>query len=247
MRKLPLTAGLLEKIKANIARHAETFRTDIIDVKEIGSDPIGGRSLTETTRWPIDTALEYFENHGVAKREGAQLRILDAEFFSIHLEALPLPITFSIDSRIEADVAIMAGFYSQLYDVENRLRFFITERLTQRFGRDFDEALSARVRQSIARARDQTLLFATDTRIATLQFAAFGDLRKILEQHTFVLPDETLRRRLIEYLKELHEIRNLAYHSNRVVPQEVVRLENICKAVRRLLAERQGHQSSHGA
>lgn len=235
IQKFPLSAKMLERIRYQIQQHAEAFATDIVPIKKIGASSPGGRILVEAASWPIEKAIEYFEKEGVGRKDVNLFKILNKEYFGIKIESLEVPVSFSIDKRIEADLTIMMNFYAQLYDIENRLRYFFSEALKAIVGNDFIKELSRKTRDNIENEKRRMRLFVTDLRIGDLQYAQFNDLMRILENFPAILPDAEERQLVLEKLKILTETRNVIAHNNLLLPPEGKRINDASDIIRKIV------------
>lgn len=240
LRTLPLNETVLAKIRRNIRTHCDTYSSDVVDIRDIGREP-AGRRLVEADFWPIDEAIRYFEQMAVAKREDRMLRVLDLGYFAIDPASHRVPVSFSIDARLEADLLVMLDAYAQLYDVENRLRFLFHEKLCARFGDGYLAHLPAKVRDDIAREKEQYRHYVVDGRRGELDFSLFPHLKRILTNNEDFVPDATSRILLQERLDYLSEARNFVAHHNLLSAEEVSRIKESCAVVRRII------QDAHGA
>ncbi len=235
MMKLPLTTENLNKIKANIKSHIETYQVNAIMVSQIGWMP-GGRQYVESFYWPIAEALDIFIKDGAIRKEQETLTIVKPEYFQIQFDPLNLPIQFSIDKRIEVDLLIMTALYADIYDVENRMRYFLEERLIQKYGQDFLPHLIRSVRESIEREKNNTRWHIPETRTRELNFTNFGDLIKIVSMQDF-LPANNIRQALLEKLEYLSEARTRVGHNNLLPDEDNQKIKDYAAQVRRLIKQ----------
>jgi hypothetical protein len=236
----PLTPELLNSIKQYVKAQSERFQTATIDLDTVLS--IGGRRLAEAVYYPLKEAVALFENEGAGKKVPGPhqghpgfFEIHDPSYFSIDFGALSLPVRFSLDKRIETDLLTMVEVYAQIYDVENRLRFFLTDKLKEKYGEPFADKLPRKVRDSIVRHKQPAAIFVEDKRIQDLEYAEFADLKGILVANDDFLPDAQQRTALLQRLDYLAEARNYCAHNNRLVPGEVQKVREGCEVVRRVL------------
>jgi hypothetical protein len=190
--KLAPTPEMLNLIKNQIRAHALAYRIDVVPVGNITRQP-GGRGFAGAYEWPIDEALGIFERDGAIKVESGGIRILNATYFDFDFNSLTLPVRFTIDEQIRANVTRMAGLYVQLYDVENRLRYFLTQKLVTKHGQAFIEKLPSAVRRHIDAEKDRTKPYVIDTRNQELEYSQFSDLRKIIELEPTFISNDRLR------------------------------------------------------
>jgi len=189
----PLTPELLNSIKQYVKAQSERFQTATIDLDTVLS--IGGRRLAEAVYYPLKEAVALFENEGAGKKVPGPhqghpgfFEIHDPSYFSIDFGALSLPVRFSLDKRIETDLLTMVEVYAQIYDVENRLRFFLTDKLKEKYGEPFADKLPRKVRDSIVRHKQPAAIFVEDKRIQDLEYAEFADLKGYWLQMTTSFP-----------------------------------------------------------
>lgn len=233
--KFPLSADMLNTIKGQIRRHLEAFATDKIPMDRIGASQPGGRPLVIAFSWPIEEAIEYFEKEGVGKREGDIFKVFNMDYFDIELQSISVPITFSVDEHIRSDLAVMIDMYAQIYDIENRLRFFFFEKLKSFFGNDYLQNLPNKTRENIEQEKRRLRVSVNDSRSYDLQYAYFGDLKRILTNTPGLIDDVRARDLLLAKLDSLLEARNYVAHNNLLVPAEVKRISADCDAVRRII------------
>lgn len=239
MQKFSLQMAI-PRIKNNINELATAFGTKIIEMAEIGNSS-SGMQYVEKTRWPIGEALDFFESQGAIRRKATTIEIVDENYFNIDLKNLTVPIGFNIDERISVDLTIMMGLYGQLFDIENRLRFFLTGRLKQKYGNTFITKLTRKVQDSIAIEKSRNRVFMTDMRIAELEFSNFSDLIEIFKHEAGFISEKRDYQILLEKMQYLNEIRTAIGHHNRLLPDESVRINESCQAIRRLLEQNNGY------
>jgi len=157
-----------------------------------------------------------------------------SDYFSIKLNGINLPVIFSVDQRIEANLAIMTGLYALVYDVENRLRFFIASKLEQKYGSDFIKSLPRKIRDQITDEKSKTKIFMSDTRNKDLEFVNFSDLKKIINLED-IISDITKKQTLVDKLDYLNEARTLIAHNNIIVTNEIDKIKTYCEAVKNII------------
>lgn len=236
MQKFALPT-VLNVIKRNIAELAIRFGTNKFEIEEIGTEPISGKKISGVNRWPITEALDYFEAQGVLKRQESCLEILDGNYFNINLKSLSIPIDFTIDKRIEKNLAVMTGLYGQLFDIENRIRFFLTEKLKQKYGDVFLNKLRKKVQDSIQSEKSKLRIFITDVRISELEFSNFSDLIDIFRDEIDFISAKRSNQVLIEKMEYLNEVRTAIGHHNLLVSDEIGRIRESCLTIRKILEQ----------
>lgn len=247
VRKLPLTKPVLQKIQEHVKMHCEAFASDTVYLNTIGSIP-GGRTLIESHSWPIREAFEYFQHLGVGRLEGDSFKVLDRDYFGVNTKQVSVPISFSIDERIRSDLLVMLEVYAQVYDVENRLRFFLNQKLQEKYGPDYVSRLPQHVQERIDHEKSRATCYVIDPRRGDLEYCHFSDLRRILEDNEEFVTVHQSHSLLLEELDYLNSIRNLAAHNNLIVPFEITRIRNTCEIVRLIAgAEPPAHQPAQPA
>lgn len=235
MRTFPLTEEILQKLRTHVRAHCQEFASTVVFVDSLSALP-GSRPSVESLSWPIDGALEYFQAQGVGKRVGNEFHVLNPDYFAVAPPQIAVPVSFSIDARIQSDLLIMIDVYAQIYDVENRLRFFLHRKLTEKYGQDFVPNLPAQVRNNIAAEKSRSNLFVIDPRRGDLEFTHFNDLKRVILSNEEFVTEPATRSVLLEKLDFLHSIRNLVAHNNLVAPAEMARIRDNCEVVRRAIA-----------
>lgn len=234
-QKFPLSAEMLNRIKRQIRNHSLAYATDEIPIDQIGAGGPGERILVESHSWPIGDAIEYFQKEGAGKREDRVFKILNPDYFGIELQSLSVPITFSVDERIRADLSVMVDVYSQIYDIENRMRFHFHEKLKSLNGGGYFDTLPRKVRQNIEKEKNKPRKFVDDTRSLDLQYAQFDDLKRILDSTPDLVSKQMDRETLLLKLDYLFEARNYVAHNNLLLTTEVVEISEACGIVRRIV------------
>jgi hypothetical protein len=235
LRPLPLTTEVLNKIKTNIKTLAEGYQTLEFDINDIGCVP-GSRSTVESSFWPRQEAVDFFEKEGAIKKKGQRFEILRLDYFGISFDNLELPVQFSIDKRIETDLKVMTGLYAEIFDIENRLRFTFEERLVQKYGTSFLGHLPADVQNSIAREKSNPRWHVTETRARELSYTNFSDLIKILIMPV-LYSDDNVRKATVDKLNYLAEVRTRVAHNNLIPAADVEKTKEYADQVRNLIAQ----------
>jgi hypothetical protein len=231
VRKIPLSESVLNMIQAHVKMHCEMFTTDTVYLDTIGYVP-GGRTLVESHHWPVREAFEYFQNLGVGRLEGDSFKVLDPDYFRVDPDRLIVPVNFSIDERIRPDLLLMLDVYAQVFDAENRLRFFLNQKLEDKYGPDYVFYLPQHVQERIDHEKSRTSCYVIDPRKGDLEFTHFSDLSRIIVANEEFIADDLSRSVLLEKLDYLNSIRNLAAHNNLIEAAEITRIHNNCEIVR---------------
>ena len=87
----------------------------------------------------------------------------------------------------------MSDAYAQIYDLENRLRFFLHDKLSSKYGAEYFSKLTTKVRTNIEIQKNRAVRFVTDPRKGELDFAQFSDLKRIFLSNEEFIPDGQTR------------------------------------------------------
>lgn len=231
VRKLPLSESVLTKIQEHVKLHCEAFTSDTVYLDKFSRIP-GGRILAESQSWPMREAFEYFQHLGVGRLTGASFKVLDREYFGIDVKRVIVSVSFTIDERIRSELPVMLDMYAQIYDAENRLRFFLNQKLQEKFGPDFIFHLPPHVQERIELEKSRSYCYVIDSRRGDLEFAHVSDLKRIIVANEEFIVDRLIRSILLQKLDHLNSIRHLAAHNNLIMPAEVSRIRDNCEFVR---------------
>ena len=231
VRKIPLSESVLNMIQAHVKMHCEVFATDTVYLDTIGNVP-GGRTLVESHNWPVREAFEYFQNLGVGRLEGDSFKVLNPDYFRVNTNQVSVSISFFIDERIRSDLLVMLDVYAQVFDAENRLRFFLNQKLQDKFGPDYVFYLPQHVQERIDHEKSRTSCYVIDPQKGDLEFTHLSDLKRIIVANEEFIADNLSRSVLLDKLDYLNSIRNLAAHNNLIEAAEITRIRDNCEIVR---------------
>jgi hypothetical protein len=232
---LPLTADMLNVLKRNIKISAETFQTKTLDKDDI-LYPGGQRAVVGSQNWPIIEALKYFVKDGAIKIDNDRFEIINMTYFSISFQSLGLPIQFSIEKHIEATLLVTSALQSDLFEIENRLRYQLEERLIAVYGHSFIPSLPTDVQNNINREKNNPRWHITETRTRELEYTNFSDLIKILVMPDLYV-DNKARKALLDKLDYLNEARTRVAHNNPVSGEDSIKIKDYANQVRNLLPQ----------
>ena len=231
VRKIPLSESFLQKIQAHVKLHCEAFASDTVYLDTIGRIP-GGRIVAESRGWPIREAFEYFQHLGAGQLKGDSFKVLDRDYFSIDTHRIDVPVSFTVDERIRPELLVMLDVYAQVYDAENRLRFFLNRKLQEKFGPHFVSRLPHRVRERVELEKSRHHFYVFDPRRGDLEFTHLSDLKRIIVANEEFVEGRQIRSVLLQKLDFLNSIRHLSAHNNLIVPAEVTRIRDSCEFIR---------------
>lgn len=234
VRKTPLSEAVHNKIQAHVKMHCEAFASDTVYLDTIGRIP-GGRVVAESQSWPIREAFEYFQHLGVGRLEGDAFKVLDPDYFNIDKSQVIVSFSFSIDERLRSELHVMLDVYAQLYDAENQLRFYLNQKLQEKFGPNFVPHLPHHVQERIALEKSRNNSYVIDPRRGELEFVHLSDLKRIIVANEEFITSSRSRSVLVQKLDYLNSIRHLAAHNNLILPAEVTRIRYNCEIVRLII------------
>lgn len=234
VRKLPLSETLLTKIQQHVKLHCEVFSSDTVDLETFGQIP-GAPTPKNTVNWPLREAFEYFHHLGVGRLTGTVFRVLEPEYFGIGSHQTSLSFSFTIDDRIRSELPAMLDVYAQIYDAENRLRFFLHQRLLAKYGANFVSHLPTRVRDRIEYEKLHEHPYVIDPLRGDLAFMHLSDLKRIIDANEEFVADNQIRSVLLQKIEYLNSIRHLASHNNLILPAEIMRIRDHCELIRLII------------
>jgi len=234
VRKLPLSETLITKIQQQVKLHCEVFSSDTVDLETFGKVP-GGRILSDSVNWPIREAFEYFHHLGAGRLTGKVFKVTEREYFAIGSKQTAVSFSFTIDERIRSELPAMLDVYAQIYDAENRLRFFLHQKLQDKYGANFVSQLPTHVRDRIEHEKLRHHSYVIDPLRGDLEFAHLSDLKRIIDANEEFVADNQIRMVLLQKLDYLNSIRHLASHNNLVLPAEIMHIRDNCELVRLIL------------
>lgn len=224
----------LNEIKACISKAASTFSTNRILIKDIPRGS-GGRVPVHSVHWPLLETLKLLEKESAIKIDGNEIEILNLEYFEISMQDLEIPISFSIEKKIEADLTVMTMIYAEMYDIENRLRFFLSEKLLKKYGENYIQKLSTKVQKSINNEKNKTRPYLIDARTSHLEFSNFSDLINIFTNEPEFITNKNDLTTLKEKLEHLNSVRNVTSHHTPIVPRDIQKIKDYCSLTREIL------------
>lgn len=234
VRKLPLSETLLTRIQQHVKLHCEVFSSDTIDLETFGQIP-GARPPRHTVHWPLREAFEYFHHLGVGQLTGTVFRIMEREYFGIGSHQTSLSFSFTIDDHLRPELAAMLDVYAQIYDAENRLRFFLHRKLLTKYGENFLHHLPRKVRDRVEFEKLRDYLYVIDPLRGDLAFVRLSDLMRIIDANAEFVADSQIRAVLLQKLEYLNSIRHLASHNNLILPAEIMRIRDHCELIRLII------------
>ncbi|MCR4300297.1 MAG: hypothetical protein NUV51_01670 [Sulfuricaulis sp.] len=234
VRKLPLSETLITKIQQQIKLHCEVFSSDTIDLETFGHIP-GARNPKNTAHWPVREAFDYFHHLGTGRLTGTIFKVLEREYFGIGSHQTSLSFSFTIDDRIRSELPAMLDVYAQIYDAENRVRFFLHQKLQDKYGPNFVFHLPTHVRDRIEHEKLRHHNYVIDPLRGDLEFAHLSDLKRIIDANEEFVADNQVRAVLLQKIEYLNSIRHLASHNNLILPAEIMRIRDHCELIRLII------------
>ena len=234
VRKLPLSETLITKIQQQVKLHCEVFTSDTVDLETFGKIP-GGRILSDAVNWPIREAFEYFHHLGAGRLKGKVFKVKEREYFGIGSNQTTVSFSFTLDERIRTELSAMLDVYAQIYDAENRLRFFLYQKLHDKYGANFVSHLPTHVRDRIEHEKLRQHSYVIDPLRGDLEFVHLGDLKRIIDANEEFVADNQVRVVLLQKLDYLNSIRHLASHNNLILPAEIMHIRDNCELIRLIL------------
>lgn len=234
VRKLPLSKTLLTKIQQHVRLHCEVFSSDTVDLVTFGKVP-GGRILSDSVNWPIREAFDYFHHLGTGRLDGSVFKVLEREYFGIGINQSSITFSFTIDDRIRSELPAMLDVYAQIYDAENRVRFFLHQKLQDKYGPNFVSHLPTHVRDRIEHEKLRHHSYVIDSLRGDLAFAHLSDLKRIIDANEEFVADNQIRLVLLQKLDYLNSIRHLASHNNLILPAEIMYIRDHCELIRLII------------
>ncbi len=234
VRKLPLSATLISNIQQHVKLHCEVFSSDTIDLETFGQIP-GARTPTNTVNWPLREAFEYFHLLGAGRLTGTVFKVLEPEYFGIGSHQTSLSFSFTIDDRTRSELTAMLDVYAQIYDAENRLRFFLHRKLLTKYGANFVSRLPTHVRDRVEHEKLRQHRYVIDPLRGDLAFVHLSDLKRIIDANEEFVADNQIRAVLLQKIEYLNSIRHLASHNNLIVPAEIMRIRDHCELIRLII------------
>jgi hypothetical protein len=230
VRKLPLSETLITKIQQHVKLHCEVFASDTVDLETFGKVP-GGRILSDSVNWPVREAFEYFHHLGTGRLTGTVFKVLEREYFGIGINQSSISFSFTIDDRIRSELPAMLDVYAQIYDAENRVRFFLHQKLQDKYGPNFVSHLPTHVRDRIEHEKLRHHNYVIDPLRGELAFAHLSDLKRIIDANEDFVADNQVRSVLLQKLEYLNSIRHLASHNNLILPAEIMHIRDNCELI----------------
>jgi hypothetical protein len=234
VRKLPLSETLITKIQQHVKLHCEVFASDTVDLETFGKVR-GGRILSDSVNWPIREAFEYFHHLGTGRLSGSTFKVLEREYFGIGINQSSISFSFTIDDRIQSELPVMLDAYAQIYDAENRVRFFLHQKLQDKYGPKFVSHLPTHVRDRIEHEKLRQHNYVIDPLRGDLEFAHLSDLKRIIDANEEFVADNQVRSVLQQKLDYLNSIRHLASHNNLILPVEIMHIRDCCELIRLII------------
>lgn len=174
----------------------------------------------------LQNSFESLEKEGISVRKSGDLvpvsRVVEADF----------------SPRIWHDANSMASVYQAIFCIENTIRSFIVERMSERYGLDWwEEKVSSGIKKDVTKLKDKEAKnkFFTSRSDSEIGYTMMGNLGQIITDNwsdfSDIIPNQAW---LNSRMQDLEMARNIVMHTG-VLPQDEI--ERITSIVRDILRQ----------
>lgn len=174
----------------------------------------------------LQDSLETLEKEGISVRKSGDLapvsRVVEADF----------------SPKIWHDANNMASVYQAIFCIENTLRSFIVERMSERYGLDWwEDKVGSKIKKAVKTLKDeeQKNKFFSGRSDSEIGYTMLGNLGSIItdnwEDFSDIIPNQAW---LNSRMQDLEMARNIVMHTG-VLPQDEI--ERITSIVRDILRQ----------
>ena len=174
----------------------------------------------------LQDSLETLEKEGISVRKSGDLapvsRVVEADF----------------SPKIWHDANNMASVYQAIFCIENTLRSFIVERMSERYGLDWwEDKVGSKIKKAVKTLKDeeQKNKFFSSRSDYEIGYTMLGNLGSIItdnwEDFSDIIPNQAW---LNSRMQDLEMARNIVMHTG-VLPQDEI--ERITSIVRDILRQ----------
>ena len=174
----------------------------------------------------LQDSLETLEKEGISVRKSGDLapvsRVVEADF----------------SPKIWHDANNMASVYQAIFCIENTLRSFIVERMSERYGLDWwEDKVGSKIKKAVKILKDeeQKNKFFSSRSDSEIGYTMLGNLGSIItdnwEDFSDIIPNQAW---LNSRMQDLEMARNIVMHTG-VLPQDEI--ERITSIVRDILRQ----------
>lgn len=135
--------------------------------------------------------------------------------------------------KIWFDAINMSSVYTAIYCIENTLRIFIVERMSERNGIDWwDRKVSIKIKDSVEKLKkqDEKNRYHSSRSVSEIGYTLFGNLGQIIisnwDDFSDLIPNQAW---LVSRLDDLEMSRNIVMHTGTLPTDEIERIESIVK------------------
>ena len=244
MRELPLSTQV-RTIKDNISQLVQIYQDNTFNTDDV-RNPYPGQRLSPRffEGYDFNKVFLYLESIGeiiILNRTGGEI----APYFEFRITekfntqpklTITVPVTTQIVKEFEDALPKMMSAYASLAILENRLRFFIKDKLEEKYGSSWWDYIPKKVKENIEYKKTNG---ATGWHIqlpkSDIQYTEFTDLIKIIKNQDNwdnIFKPIFHEQNLIETPLTLLEIpRNTIAHSNVLSNDMLEQLERYCKDI----------------
>ena len=174
----------------------------------------------------LQDSLETLEKEGISVRKSGDLapvsRVVEADF----------------SPKIWHDANNMASVYQAIFCIENTIRSFIVERMSERYGLDWwEEKVSSGIKKDVSRLKEKEAKnkFFSSRSDSEIGYTMMGNLGQIIidnwSDFSDIIPNQAW---LNSRMQDLEMARNIVMHTG-VLPQDEI--ERITSIVRDILRQ----------
>ena len=127
----------------------------------------------------------------------------------------------------------MSSVYASIYCIENTLRNFIVERLSERYGIDWwEQKVPAKIKEAVIKLKrtDEKNKYHSRRSEIDIGYTMFGNLGQIIisnwDDFSDIIPNQPW---LTSRMDDLEMSRNVVMHTGMLPPDEIDRIENIVR------------------
>jgi len=169
----------------------------------------------------VQDSLKSLENEGISVSEDADMvpvhRVVEADF----------------SPRIWNDALKMSSIYTALYCIENTIRTFIVERMSERYGIDWwNVKVPKKIKEDVGKLKDKEAKnkYYSNRSDAEIGYTMLGNLAQIIisnwDDFSDIIPNQAW---LTSRMDDLEMSRNIIMHTG-ILPQiEIDRIDSIVR------------------
>lgn len=155
-------------------------------------------------------------------------------------EAVSRVVENDFSPRIWKNAIDMSSVYQEIYCIENMIRNFIVERMSERYGLNWwDEKVSSKIKKSVEalKKKEEKNKFFSSRSNSEIGYTMMGNLGSIItdnwEDFSDIIPNQAW---LTSRMDDLEMARNIVMHTG-VLPQiEIDRIDSIVRDIMRQIS-----------